>query len=276
MIFGASSFAGALKELKGHVRFIELYIPKLGIYNGSSLEMEKLEKILDEISVYNFECTVHAPYSTADPKYPFALNIDTARMGERDFAIMEESITIANRTGAGIVVLHPGRVGNDREKACLSMVKNLHILSSIAEDYGVTLGLENKEGTDPMNLCYKAEELSRTIKAVNSEHLKATFDIGHANLTCGGNSEKLRTFVRTLQEHIVHLHLHDNMGQWTNKYDGDEHMAPGKGCTDFSVLKLLSGYKGVYNLEVFSVDDICSGKETILKSLKSDNLSPYE
>ena len=45
-------------------------------------------------------------------------------------------------------------------------------------------------------------------------------------------------------------------------------MAPGKGCTDFSVLKLLSGYRGVYNLEVYSVDDICSGEKIIENSLK--------
>lgn len=268
MIFGASSFAGPLTDLKGRVQSIELYIPKMGIYNGSGLEKEKLEEILDKISAYNFECTVHAPYSAEDPKYPLAINVDTARMGEREFAIMEESVALANRIGAQIVVLHPGRVGPDRGKAYSSMVKNLHTLASIAEDYGIMLGLENKEGTDPSNFCCDAEELSRTIEAVNSVHLKATFDIGHANLTCGGSPEKLRAFVQTLQKHIIHLHLHDNSGQWTEKFDGDEHMAPGKGCTDFSVLKLLSGYRGIYNLEVYSVDEICSGKKIIEESLK--------
>jgi sugar phosphate isomerase/epimerase len=274
VIFGASSFAGPLTDLKEHVRSIELYIPKMGIYNGSGLETEKLEKILDKISTYNFECTVHAPYSAQDPKYPLAINVDTTRMSEREFALMEESIALANRIGAQVVVLHPGRVGPEREKAFSSMVKNLSSLARTAEDYGVMLGLENKEGTDPSNFCCEAEELSRTIEAVNSVHLKATFDIGHANLTCGGNSDKLRAFVQTLQKHIIHLHLHDNSGLWTEKFDGDEHMAPGKGCTDFSVLKLLSGYRGVYNLEVYSVDDICSGKEIIENSLKSDMIIP--
>ena len=50
MIFGASSFAGPLADLKGHVGSIELYIPKMGIYNGSALETEKLDRILDEVS----------------------------------------------------------------------------------------------------------------------------------------------------------------------------------------------------------------------------------
>lgn len=268
MILGASSFAGHPGDLKEHVESIELYIPKLGIYNGSTLEIEKLDRVLDEISSYNFAATVHAPYSAVDSKYPSDLQVDTTRMGEREFTLLEESIEIASRIGAPVVVLHPGRVGPDREKSYFSMVKNLNKLASVAEDYGVTLGLENKEGTDPSNFCYEAKELSRTIEAVNSEHLKATFDIGHANLTCGGDPGKLREFVRTLQKHIVHLHLHDNSGQWTEKYDGDEHMAPGEGCTDYSVLKLLSGYRGVYNFEVFSLEDLLLGKKTLEKTFK--------
>lgn len=267
MIFGASSFAGSLPELKESVGSIELYIPKLGIYNGSVLEKKELERILDEMSTYCFAGTVHAPYFAADPRYPAALQVDTAKMGNREFTLLEESMTIANRIGAHVVVLHPGRIGPDREKSFASMVNNLSFLASRAEDYGVTLGLENKEGTDPSNFCCEAEELARTIGIVNSDHLKATFDIGHANLTCRGESEKLRNFVRTLQKHIIHLHLHDNSGQWTEKYDGDEHMAPGKGCVDFSVLKLLSGYRGVYNLEVFSLEDVQFGKQTIEKAL---------
>lgn len=269
MIFGASSFAGSFLELKENVESIELYIPKLGIYNGPTLEKKKLERILDEMSAYYFAGTVHAPYSAADPRYPAALQVDTAKMGEREFTLLEESMAIANNIGARVVVLHPGRVGYDREKSFASMVRNLGLLASMAEEYGVMLGLENKEGTDLSNLCCEAEELSRTIETVNSDHLKATFDIGHANLTCGGNPEKLRVFVQTLQKHIIHLHLHDNRGQWTEKYDGDEHMAPGTGCVDFSVLKLLSDYRGVYNLEVFCLEDVRLGKATIEKSLFS-------
>ncbi|AKB53359.1 xylose isomerase [Methanosarcina sp. A14] len=268
MILGASSFAGNPEDLKEHVESIELYIPKLGIYNGSTLEIEKLDRVLDDISIYDFAVTVHAPYFAGDSKYPSALQLDTARMSEREFSLMEESISLASRVEAPVVVLHPGRIGLNKEKSYISMVKNLNKLASLAEDYGVTLGLENKEGTDPSNFCCEAKELSRTIEAVNSEHLKATFDIGHANLTCGGDPEKLMEFVQTLQKHIIHLHLHDNSGQWTEMYDGDEHMAPGEGCVDFSVLKLLSGYRGVYNFEVFSLEDLLFGKKTLENAFK--------
>ncbi|WP_410508471.1 sugar phosphate isomerase/epimerase family protein [Methanosarcina hadiensis] len=269
MIFGASSFAGPLQELRENVGSIELYVPKLGIYNSLALEKEKLECILDEISTHNFAGTVHAPYSAADPRYPASLQVDTANMGKREFTLLEESMEIASRIESHVVVIHPGRIGLDREKSFDSMVSNLGSLATLAENYGVTLGLENKEGTDSSNFCCKAEELSRTIEIVNSDYLKATLDIGHANLTCGGNPEKLKNFVRILKKDVIHIHLHDNSGKWTEKYDGDEHMAPGKGCVDFSALKVLSDYRGVYNLEVFSLEDVRLGKEVVEKALYS-------
>lgn len=49
-------------------------------------------------------------------------------------------------------------------------------------------------------------------------------------------------------------------------------MAPGKGCADFSVLNLLSGYRGIYNFEVFSLEDLCFGKKTLENASK---LSKY-
>ncbi len=268
VILGASSFASPPEDLHGYVESIELYIPKLGIYDGLRLEDKKLDRILDEISIYDFAVTVHAPYFAESANYPSALQVDTSQMGTREFTLMEESIALASRIEASVVVLHPGRIGPDREKSFSSMVKNLEKLASTAEDYGVILGLENKEGTDTSNFCCEATEFSQTIEAVDSEHLKATFDIGHANLTCGGDPKKLGEFVRTLKKHVIHVHLHDNSGQWTEKYDGDEHMAPGMGCVDFSVLNQLSGYEGIYNMEVFSLNDVLFGKNTLENTLK--------
>lgn len=40
-------------------------------------------------------------------------------------------------------------------------------------------------------------------------------------------------------------------------------MAPGEGCANFSVLKLLSGYRGVYNFEIFSLEDILLRKRPL-------------
>ncbi|MDD4497737.1 MAG: sugar phosphate isomerase/epimerase [Methanosarcinaceae archaeon] len=270
MMFGASSFAAFPAELKDHVNSIELYIPKLDIYEGKRLQTSRLEKVVDELSVYGFSSTVHAPYFADSSTYPEALLVDTASMGEREFLLIEESIALATRIEASVVVLHPGRIGPDRQKSFSSMVENLRDLASTAEDYGVLLGLENKESTDPLNLCCEAEELVRAIDAVGSDHLKATFDIGHANLACGGDPEKLGGFVQALGKHIVHVHLHDNSGQKTPVYDGDEHLAPGKGCVDYSVLNLIPDYRGIYNLEVFSLEDVRAGKEFLENILKNN------
>ena len=45
-------------------------------------------------------------------------------------------------------------------------------------------------------------------------------------------------------------------------------MAPGEGCADFSVLKLLSGYRGVYNFEILSLEDILLEKKTLKNAFK--------
>jgi sugar phosphate isomerase/epimerase len=49
----------------------------------------------------------------------------------------------------------------------------------------------------------------------------------------------------------------------TEKFRGDLHGAPGTGVIDFSVLKELR-FNGVYNLEVFSIEDVKVGKKMLL------------
>ncbi len=262
-MIGASSFAGSITQLDEHLDSVELYMPKLGVYEGSELQRDRLDSILDELSTSNLATSMHAHYFADVPTYPKPLVVDTASMDGHDFMLMEECISIASEVGCKAVVLHPGRVGDDRERSLFSMVDNLKRLARFADERNVTLGLENKEGTDPGNLCCEAAELLRAVEAVDAPNLGVTFDIGHANLTCGGYADRLREFVRTLAEHIVHVHVHDNYGKWTPNYDGDEHIAPGKGCVDYSVLREIRGYSGIFNLEVFSMEDVLAGQKVI-------------
>lgn len=265
MMIGASSFAAELKELDGHVQSVELYMPKLGVYEGSKLQKDRLENILDELSTCDLQTSMHAHYFADVPTYPKKLVVDTASMDKMHFSLMEECIELAGKLATKAVVVHPGRVGDDRERSLERMISNLKQLATFASENNVLLGLENKEATDPGNLCCEAEELLRAVEAVDSPNLGVTFDVGHANLTCGGDTAMLNDFVKTISEHVVHVHLHDNYGIWTSNYDGDEHMAPGSGTIDYSVLKSLKGYKGIFNLEVFSIDDVLAGKEVIGK-----------
>lgn len=264
MIIGASSFAGTFPELVAEVESIELYVPKLGIYEGTMLLRSEIYKIRDALSSYDLSTSVHAPYFSDAPNYPKDLIVDTARLNSTAERLLKESINIAETLGSEIVVIHPGRINGNKERAFGSMVSGLAKLSNLAGDSGVILGLENKEGTDPENLCISASDLNRAIKEIDSPDLKATFDVGHANLTCKGDQEKLREFAEEIKEHIVHIHIHDNHGYLTEKFWGDLHAAPGAGVIDFLILKEL-GFRGIHNLEVFSVEDVRKGKNLLMK-----------
>ncbi|HIH44561.1 MAG TPA: sugar phosphate isomerase/epimerase [Candidatus Methanoperedenaceae archaeon] len=277
MIIGASSFASPLPELQREVDSIELYMPKLGLYKGTSLVRERLEELSDTLSTGNFPTSMHAPYFGDSPNYPPELMIDTAHMSRTQMRLMEECIELAGRFGSKVIVVHPGKItgtgaGDQAEvrECCFnSMVGNLKKLACTAAEHDVMLGLENKEGTDPTNLCCSSLELKRAIEAVDSPSLGATFDIGHANLTCGGDMRLMRNFARELCDSVVHLHVHDNKGTPEGRYFGDLHGAPGEGCIDFNVLSELR-YSGIYNLEVFTLEGIRKGKR-VLGSLDNNH-----
>ena len=262
-MIGASSFAASLSVLDKHVDSVELYIPKLDVYNIDELNSEAIAAIIDELSTCNLETSIHAPYFADTPNYPSDIVVDLSAMGKLHFRLMEESIELASELGSKAVVIHPGRVHSDREHSFRKMTEALKHLADFAYDRNVVLGLENKEGTDPDNLCCEFPELLRAVHTVDSPALGVTFDVGHANLTCRGDQGLLKHFARQISEYVVHIHLHDNQGCWTDEYSGDAHMAPGGGCIDYSVLTELRDFKGIYNLEVFSLEDVLEGKRMI-------------
>ena len=267
MRFGVSSFAGPLSEFNGRADSIELYIPKMKIYKGRELQKDRLNAFLDEFFSYDMFCTAHAPYFP-DPEgeHPKDLAVDTSAMTESDFRLIYEAIDMTANAGGSVLVIHPGRITSDAKKSFGRMIQNLQKITKYAEDADVLIGLENKESTDPLNLCCSAEELIAAIRLTDSDYIGATLDIGHANLTCGGDQKKLAEFVKKIAPYVVHVHVHDNHGKDNGHYGGDEHLSPGKGIIDYSVLKHLDGYDETYNLEVFSPDEFFEGKE-YLKSV---------
>ncbi len=263
MIIGASSFASPLEQLIDEVDSVELYVPKIGIYEGRELQHDKVKAVTDILSTSCGLTSVHAPYYADVHTYPKALCIDTANMKGPDFKLIEESIEMAVNFQSKVVVIHPGLVGNERSKSLTRMVDNLQQLSKVAGDHGVMLGLENKEGTAPENLCCDAMELVRVVEQVNSDNLGVTFDVGHANLTSQGDPDQISEFMETVQDWVVHVHVHDNMGVWTSEYAGDMHLAPGTGSVDMSIIERL-GFSGIHNMEVFSMEDVIIGKKRLL------------
>ncbi len=263
MIIGASSFAGSLPELEKEVESIELYIPKLDVYDGTKLIKDRIERIKDFLSTYELSTSIHAPYFSDAPNYPRELIVDTAQLNDIQKRLLTESIIIGEHLDSSAVVIHPGRINMSRERSFDNMISGLSSIVKFAEERNVMLGLENKEGTDSRNLCCLSSELIEAIEQIGSTNLRATFDIGHANLTCEGDPSKLRDFVKAIKEYVVHVHVHDNCGIRTEKYWGDLHRAPGTGIIDFSVMNELD-FNGVYNLEVFSIEDVRAGKEVLM------------
>jgi sugar phosphate isomerase/epimerase len=270
MIIGASSFAGTLPELISEVDSIELYIPKLEVYEGTKLIRSRIKNIKDILSSYKISTSIHAPYFSDAPNYPVELVVDTANLNDTQERLLNESIEIAQELGSGVVVIHPGKINGIKERSFDKMISNLSRIATFAMDRNVMLGLENKEGTDPTNLCISASELVEAIERTGSPNLGATFDIGHANLTCKGDPDKLRQFSKMMKDPVVHVHVHDNTGSRTEQYWGDQHMAPGNGIIDFSVLGELD-FNGVYNLELFSIEDVRTGKKMLRKFVPDIN-----
>jgi Sugar phosphate isomerases/epimerases len=268
MRFGVSTFAGPLSELDGLADSIELYIPKMNLYVGRELQTNRLDEFFDSFFSYDFYCTAHAPYvPDASGEYPSNLSVDTANMTPADFELMKEAIDITAHAGGDVLVIHPGKIDGDARKSFGRMINNLKQLAAYAEDIGVLIGLENKEKTDTTNLCCDAAELAAAVNAVDSDYLGATLDIGHANLTCGGDQKKLAAFVKTLSPYVVHVHIHDNHGIDVGRYNGDEHLAPGQGIIDYAAIRGLGDYDETFNFELFSIDEFIEGKEYFKKKV---------
>jgi sugar phosphate isomerase/epimerase len=83
------------------------------------------------------------------------------------------------------------------------------------------------------------------LESIGSHNVGFTLDVGHAN-TVGLVDE----FLDQLNNHISHVHIHDNMGK------KDEHLPLGKGSIDWKrVTEKLSDYKGIFVTEMSSVEE---------------------
>ncbi len=267
MIFGASTFMKNINNLPCIVDSIEYYIPRLELYEGRTINKEKVKYLVDLIKSFNLDySTVHGPYHPGlNSEYPKNLIIDLANMNDKDVKLIKEVVDLTVKFNASILTLHPGRIhNNDNKKSEIEMCKNLDIIVNYAEDCGILIGIENKEGTDKQNLGCNSKELINIIKTVNSNNLGIVFDIGHANLTCNGNQNDLQKYLDDLKKYIIHTHIHDNFGNKNNPFNGDLHLCPGNGTINYKILSSISKKDIVFNFELFNIDEIIEGKKYIL------------
>ncbi len=188
----------------------------------------------------SFDLTVsfHAPFSD--------LNIASLNKAilKESLTQISENIEEASNCNAHVVCIHPGHISplgmHFKEKVRATQVASLQYLGKKAKECGIMLGVENMPYF-PILMARTPQEVTSILDAVDSDHIKFTFDIGHA-LTTGDVTQFL-----ALKDVMVLVHLHDNDG------DQDIHLALGDGIHDVTIIKELTG--NLFIIEVNTYKD---------------------
>ncbi len=224
-----------IKEFGGEIDAQGVEIIELGLDRVNFLDKQIEEELLLKTeylaSSFGTGFTIHAPH--VDSKIE-GIKIDFSANSERNVTIMKKVIKLAAEIGAEYIVVHPGNQNGG--KKCLNLnILNLVRLCALAEEYDVTLLLENLFDRDGENkIGVLPEEIFHIIEMVGSEHLKINLDIGHAFIASNAYGISLEDFFE-LGEYIHQMHLHDNFGTLEPEVAmfGDRHLPLGLGKINF-------------------------------------------
>ncbi len=182
---------------------------------------------------YNMSYSIHTPISD--------INIASLNERIREDSVIEIMSNMEHAVGMNInmLTIHPGMYSMSvpymEEKSIEKAKKSLGAIDRIADQYGVTIALENMPSF-PFMLGQTADEMQELLDGTN---LSMCFDIGHANTT-----NQIQQIISKFRDRIVNVHIHDNNGEM------DEHLTLGEGNIDFkSVISDLKGYAGNYIIE---------------------------
>lgn len=215
------------------VELLEIWADHPAVYPAID-DAPYISKIRDVLASYDISVTVHA--SCHD------VNIASINPGIRKESVrqMLGSARLAHELGSEIVVVHPGRRTtryiNDSTYIAYA-VKSLKIVAGEAQDYGVTICVENMEN-NPRQFAVKPEVILSIVREVDHPNVKITFDVAHANTYI----DPIEYF-RRIREYVAHVHLSNNFGQKTPRV----HMPLYKGSIDmYTLLRTFYeyGYRG--------------------------------
>ncbi|VVB84461.1 endonuclease 4 [uncultured archaeon] len=221
-------FGGAIDP--GEVEIIELGLDRMDFLDEQK-EKELLSKAKYLASSFGTEFTIHAPH--IDSRID-RIKIDFSNNYEKNLTIMEKVARVAAKIEAGYIVVHPG--SQDGGRKCLNLnILNLIRISALAEDYGVTLLLENlfdRKGGNKVGVF--PGEIFHIIEIVGSERLKINLDIGHAFIASNAYGFSMEDYFE-LGGCIHQMHLHDNFGilESEEAMFGDRHLPLGFGKINF-------------------------------------------
>lgn len=226
-----------------------------GLAHPSELSPEDRRR-LRALRENGVEVSLHMPIHGVNLTWPVH-SVAAASLGE-----VVQALDLAGEIGATVVVLHPGRLPEEylpfpewweRSRDLLRFA--LSLLLPRAERYGVRLALENLGNGRDRGLVQTAEE-HRALLAEFPE-LWACFDLGHLH-TLGGSPQP---YVQALAHRLIHVHLHDNRGDW------DAHLPLGEGSAPWQeTVRALeeSGFSGRVVLEIPDPQGLARSVENLL------------
>jgi sugar phosphate isomerase/epimerase len=176
--------------------------------------MAQLDRVGRTLADNGLGCTMHGPFMDICPA---AVDMEIRRVSiKRLLDVMQ----IARQFKPKVIVFHPGYndLHHSENKALWlkNSIDTWGMMADKAQEYGLTLALENIFEKDPLLL-------AKLFETINSPHLTHCFDIGHYNVFA---DYPLDDWLDILGSYITELHLHDNNGDW------DEHLALGEGSID--------------------------------------------
>ena len=225
---------------------------ELAIGHSNFIPEELKASTLTLIKNSGISFSIHSPWKV--------INFSDPAPERREISIkkVEDSIMVASKLGARIVVVHPGNVNGEvtPEKLDVAVEQNVSAIKQcalMAKELGITISVEN--------LCHQKKSVTPNIisflsmcKKIGLSIIGVTLDTNHAALADG-----IAQTVSIIGEHVDHIHFSSNKGKKS------DHCEPDIGVIDFHQIGgFLKKFNGLTIIELHEI-----GKESAGAILRS-------
>jgi sugar phosphate isomerase/epimerase len=236
-------------------RIIELFCDSPA-FHPDRLKDEEIDILLGWKETYGLTYFLHAPIVGLNPAD------NDRRIAAETLRLYRRSIEVSERLSCSGVVLHPGHLARPdapREEGIQNSIRLIRSVLETGEGTGGLLLIENI-GMKDSTLFRRARDFSDFIHFFPSEQVKGLIDVGHAAL----QGFDLIETARSLEERLVHLHLHDNSGT------EDGHLPLGRGVIkikEFIDTLKRQQWEGTGIIEIYGGEDYQRGLKESMQFL---------
>jgi sugar phosphate isomerase/epimerase len=218
---------------------VELPVYDLDLLAGARQIAPHMRLFREAIRGRPFGTSVHGPHPTNF--------FDPEEISKRHLEVVTAMLDIAAEAGSGHFVIHTGFMKRgspgQTEDAYARQREWLARAGDAARPLGITVCVENVFDWEWGGLeTALPSRLAAEIAAVAHPNVRATLDVGHAQLEAGMRGRDPVEEIAALAPHAVHIHAHDNFGRPDDIYmyldgerlaygHGDLHLPVGWGST---------------------------------------------